>query len=79
MLKPSKKPRRKHPEAHLKELLHHLFRSVPKENVEVQNPSDGPVGHSRSRLQSHLWGNTKSCMSPFVLTSVTHFSPKPNI
>lgn len=44
-----------HSEAYLKELLNNLFGSVPEENIEVKNASDGPVGHSRSRLQSHLW------------------------
>lgn len=86
MLKPSKKAQRKQSEAHLEELLHHLFRRVPKENVEVQNPSDGPVGHSRSRLQRHLWRNTKTCMSrsklaprPLVLSRATRLNPNPNI
>lgn len=40
---------------HRKELLHHLLRSISKENVEVEDPSYCPIGHSGSRLQSHLW------------------------
>lgn len=44
---------------YLEELVHHLLGVVSKQNVEVQNSSDGPVGHSWSRLQGHLWRNEK--------------------
>lgn len=45
---------------YLEELVHHLLGVVSKQNVEVQNSSDGPVGHSWSRLQGHLWRNEKN-------------------
>lgn len=44
---------------YLEELVHHLLGVVSKQNVEVQNSSDGPVGHSWSRLQGHLWRKEK--------------------
>lgn len=39
---------------YLKEFLHHLLWSVSKEDVEVEDPSDRPVGHSGGGLESHL-------------------------
>lgn len=46
-------------EYYLKEFMHHIFWCVAKQNVEVKDSSDGPVGHCWGRLQSHLWKKKK--------------------
>lgn len=43
---------------HLCELVHQCLWCVSKQDVEVQNPSNSPIGYGRSRLDCHLCTQT---------------------
>lgn len=44
---------------HLSVLLHHHFRRGAQDHVEVQDASDGAVGHGGSKLESHVWTQSR--------------------
>lgn len=44
---------------HVSVLLHHHFRRGAQDHVEVQDASDGAVGQGGSKLESHVWTQSR--------------------